>query len=133
MQARAMRSAVVEDALRGAAERHELVLHYQPEILLRTNAIVGVEALVRWQHPEWGLVQPGEFIPVAEVSNLILELGGWVLSQGLSQCAAWPRSIGPAAPMLAINITARQFLQAYFLAPVSATLALPRAPPGQAC
>src|SRR3546814_19460650 len=97
MQARAMRSAVVEDALRGAAERHELVLHYQPEISLRTNAIVGVEALARWQHPEWRLVQPGEFIPVAAVSNLILERGGWVLSEGLSQCAAWQRPIVPAA------------------------------------
>src|SRR3546814_13305513 len=133
MQARAMRSAVVEDALRGAAERHELVLHYQPEISLRTNAMVGGEALVRWQHPEWGLVQPGEFIPVAEVSNLILGLGGWVLSEVLSQCAAWQRSIGPAAPMVAINISARQFLQADFVALVAATLERTGADPGGVC
>ena len=57
-------------------------LHYQPEVSLRTNRIVALEALVRWQHPEWGLVAPGEFVPVAEGSNLILEVGGWVLRDG---------------------------------------------------
>ena len=66
MQARALRRAEVEDALRGAADRSELVLHFQPEVSLRTNQIVAVEALVRWQHPDWGLVAPGEFVPVAE-------------------------------------------------------------------
>ncbi|MDQ2649441.1 MAG: diguanylate cyclase, partial [Actinomycetota bacterium] len=62
MQARVLRRAEVEDALRGAAARGELVLHYQPEVSLRTNQIVAVEALVRWQHPGWGLVSPGEFV-----------------------------------------------------------------------
>src|SRR5690606_30935777 len=104
MQARALRRAEVEDALRGAAERGELVLHYQPEVSLRTNEIVAVEALVRWQHPDWGLVAPGEFVPVAEASSLILEVGGFVLDTAMRQWAAWRQELGDRAPVVAVNI-----------------------------
>ena len=133
MQARAHRRAEVEDALRGATERDELVLHFQPEVSLRTNQIVAVEALVRWQHPEWGLVAPGEFVTVAENSNLILELGTWVLSSAMDQCARWRASFNGTAPTVAINISARQFLQDDFVELVATTLEHTGADPADIC
>jgi len=133
MQARALRRAEVEDALRGAADRGELVLHFQPEVSLRTNQIVAVEALVRWQHPDWGLVAPSEFVPVAETSSLILELGTWVLTTGMDQCAQWRSAFGRHAPMVAINISARQFLQDDFVELVAATLEHTGAEPADVC
>jgi diguanylate cyclase (GGDEF)-like protein len=133
MQARALRRAEVEDALRGAPERQELVLHFQPEVSLRTNQIVAVEALVRWQHPEWGLVAPGEFVAVAESSNLILELGTWVLATAMDQCARWRAAFPAAAPSVAINISARQFLQDDFVELVATTLERTGADPGDIC
>jgi diguanylate cyclase (GGDEF)-like protein len=133
MQARALRRAEVEDALRGAADRGELVLHFQPEVSLRTNQIVAVEALVRWQHPDWGLVAPSEFVPVAETSNLILELGTWVLATGMGQCARWRAIFGSHTPMVAINISARQFLQDDFVELVAAMLERTGAEPSDVC
>jgi diguanylate cyclase (GGDEF)-like protein/PAS domain S-box-containing protein len=133
MQARAHRRAEVEDALRGATEREELVLHYQPEVSLRTNAIVAVEALVRWQHPDWGLVAPGEFVAVAENSNLILELGTWVLGTAMDQCAKWHATFGGSAPSVAINISPRQFLQDDFVELVATTLERTGADPADIC
>jgi diguanylate cyclase (GGDEF)-like protein len=133
MQARALRRAEVEDALRGAADRGELVLHYQPEISLRTNDIVAVEALVRWHHPAWGLVAPAEFVPVAELSSLILELGTFVLAAGMDQCARWRAMLPDTAPTVAINISARQFLQDDFVGLVAATLEHTGADPGDIC
>ncbi len=133
MQARAVRRAVVEDALRGATDRDELVLHFQPEVSLRTNQIVAVEALVRWQHPEWGLVAPDEFVPVAETSNLILEIGTWVLACGMDQCARWRETFGERSPAVAVNISPRQFLQDDFVELVASTLEQTGAEPQDIC
>jgi len=133
MQARALRRAEVEDALRGATDRNELVLHFQPEVSLHTNQIVAVEALVRWQHPEWGLVAPSEFVPVAETSNLILELGKWVLTSAMEQCAQWRATFGARSPSVAINISARQFLQDDFVELVASTLESSGAEPTDIC
>jgi len=133
MQARALRRAEVEDALRGATEREELVLHFQPEVSLRSNQIVAVEALVRWQHPDWGLVAPGEFVAVAESSNLILELGSWVIAAAMDQCARWRAAFNEAAPTVAINISARQFLQDDFVELMATTLERTGADPGDIC
>jgi diguanylate cyclase (GGDEF)-like protein len=133
MQARARRRAEVEDALRGAADRGELVLHFQPEVSLRTNQIVAVEALVRWQHPAWGLVAPVEFVPVAETTNLILELGTWVLGAAMDQCARWRAGFPERSPMVAINISARQFLQDDFVQLVASMLQHTGAEPGDIC
>ena len=132
MQARAQRRAEIEDALRGAADRGELVMHYQPEISLRTNEIVAVEALLRWHHPLWGLVAPGEFVPIAETSNLILELGAYVLEAAMTQCARWRASLANP-PVVAINISARQFLQDDFVGIVASTLARTGADPVDVC
>ena len=133
MRARAMRRAEVEDALRGAASRHELVLHYQPEVCLRTNKILAVEALVRWQHPEWGLVAPAEFVPVAEAAGLIFEIGEFVLREAMTQCARWSAEFGTRAPTVAVNISGKQFLQDDFVELVASTLQATQADPADLC
>jgi diguanylate cyclase (GGDEF)-like protein len=133
LQDRTRRRAAVEDALRGAAGRGELVLHYQPEVSLRTNRIAAVEALVRWQHPEWGLVSPAEFVPVAEGSNLILEVGRWVLETAAAQSGAWRARYGDATPSVAVNISARQFAQDDFVDLVGELLGRAGAAPGDLC
>jgi diguanylate cyclase (GGDEF)-like protein/PAS domain S-box-containing protein len=99
----------IEHELRVALARDQLVLHYQPEVDIETQRIVAVEALVRWQHPERGLVPPADFIPVAEESDLIVTLGEWVLREACHQLAEW-RAAGTADPSLrvAVNVSARQ-------------------------
>ncbi len=134
LRARALRRAELEDELRGAIARDELVLHYQPEVALRSNRIVGCEALLRWKHREWGLVPPGEFIPIAESSNLILEIGDWVLQEALTQGAAWSQAYPDHAPLtMAVNISAKQFLQEDFEERVGKVLADTGADPAQVC
>ncbi len=98
----------MEGALRRAIERKELLLHYQPKIDLATRRIVGAEALVRWQHPQLGLVHPNEFIPLAEETGLVVPLGAWVMQEAFRQHAAWCKA-GLPPLKLAINLSARQF------------------------
>ncbi len=134
LRARALRRAELEDELRGAAQRGELVLHYQPEVLLRTNQIVACEALLRWQHPEWGLVPPGEFIPIAESSNLIIEIGDWVLHEALTQSAHWSERYHGRNPVtVAVNISAKQFAAEDFEDKVADVLAATGADPNHVC
>jgi len=134
LRARAMRRAELEDELWGAAERGELVLHYQPEVLLRTNQIIGCEALLRWRHPAWGLVPPGEFVPIAESSNLIIELGDWVLHEALAQCARWQQRYAERNPLVvALNISAKQFAADDFIDKVARMLHETGARPANIC
>ena len=134
LRARALRTAELEDALRGAGDRGELVLHYQAEVLLRTNQIIGCEALLRWRHPEWGLVAPGEFIPVAESSNLILDIGTWVLRESLTQAALWAEEFPERQPLtVAVNISPKQFALDDFEHQVAALLAETGADPANIC
>ena len=109
MNQRATRRLQLETALRRAIERGELVLHYQPQLDLILNRITGVEALVRWQHPEQGMVPPGEFIPLAEETGLILPLGEWVMGEACRQQRVW-QAMGLDLNM-AINVAALQFQQ----------------------
>ncbi|HET7650847.1 MAG TPA: EAL domain-containing protein [Gammaproteobacteria bacterium] len=100
--------------LRHAIKHDELLLHYQPYIDLDSGRVLGVEALVRWQHPELGLVPPSRFIPVAEETGLIVPLGQWVLREGCRQMRAWQEA-GYTDVHLAVNISVRQLRQADFV------------------
>jgi diguanylate cyclase (GGDEF)-like protein/PAS domain S-box-containing protein len=110
MNARLLERMSLERGLRRAVERGEFTVHYQPLVNLGDGRVVGTEALVRWQHPERGLLYPGKFIPVAEESRLILPLGEWVLNTACSQLAAW-RAAGYFDLRLSVNLSARQFQQ----------------------
>ena len=121
MQADIARNLQLGSALRHAVARNQLTLHYQPQISLREGRIVGVEALLRWQHPELGTVSPGEFIPLAEDTGQIVAIGEWVLRTAVRQMKAW-LDAGLPPMLMAVNLSALQFRQANLLAMVSAIL-----------
>jgi diguanylate cyclase (GGDEF)-like protein/PAS domain S-box-containing protein len=109
MRARAVEWHQTESALRGAISRRELDVYFQPVVDLQREEIVGVEALVRWAHPERGLLSPGSFISVAEQTGLVIPLGAWVLDQACTQVAEWQHTIpGCSKLWLAVNLSARQ-------------------------
>jgi len=112
----------IESALRSALERDEFVLHYQPQVDLASGAIVGVEALLRWQHPELGMVPPGRFIGLAEETGLIVPIGAWVLRTACQQARAL-HDAGHGHLRMAVNISARQFAQPELVASIAAVLA----------
>ncbi len=108
MNARSLEHLALETALHRAIERNELTLHYQPVVRVADGHTIGVEALLRWQHPDLGLVPPGEFIPLAEESGLIVPIGAWVLRNACIQHRRW-RERGLAPLQLMVNISVRQF------------------------
>lgn len=110
LDSRATRRLEMESALRRALDREELFVVYQPIVSLETGRISGLEALVRWQHPEWGLVGPGDFVPLAEESGLIVPIGGWVLERACAEVKEWERATGRTASLsIGINLSSRQF------------------------
>ncbi|MGE0874702.1 MAG: putative bifunctional diguanylate cyclase/phosphodiesterase [Burkholderiales bacterium] len=121
MNARAHDRLILEADLRRALERQQLFLAYQPQLDLASGAVVGLEALLRWNHPHRGVVPPGMFIPIAEDSGLIAPIGAWVLQAACRQHAAW-HADGLAAGVMAVNVSAYQFRQADFVATVEAAL-----------
>ncbi|GET43359.1 bifunctional diguanylate cyclase/phosphodiesterase [Microseira wollei] len=106
----ALEKMVLENNLYKALEREEFLLHYQPQIDLKTGKIVGMEALLRWQHPEQGLIPPNRFIPLAEETGLINPIGEWALRTACAQNKAWQLAGLPPLRM-AVNLSARQFMQ----------------------
>jgi diguanylate cyclase (GGDEF)-like protein/PAS domain S-box-containing protein len=112
MHLRAVAQLTLESKLRRAVERAELRVHYQPIVEARTGEVLGFEALVRWAHPERGLISPVEFIPLAEETGLINDIGHWVLVEACRQLQAWRRAF-PQRPGLymSVNLSARQFQQ----------------------
>jgi EAL domain-containing protein (putative c-di-GMP-specific phosphodiesterase class I) len=121
MNARAVERQAIEAGLHRALARSEFVLHYQPTIDLDTGAMTGVEALIRWAHPERGLVFPNDFVPVAEDSGLIVPIGQWVLCEACRQARAWIDE-GRRPMAVAVNISAAEFRDPRFLEHVRAVL-----------
>ncbi|HEX5501921.1 MAG TPA: EAL domain-containing protein [Thermomicrobiales bacterium] len=130
MNARVLERLELEAELRRALEREEFVVHYQPKVALATGHLEGVEALVRWQHPERGLLPPAAFIALAEETGLIRPLGRWVLIEACRQARAW-RAEHPADPplVMAVNLTAPQFQQPHLAADIATILAETGLPP----
>ena len=118
MNAAAMERLVLESDLRRALEREELILHYQPVVDPASGAILSVEALVRWLHPEEGLRGPGSFIGLAEETGLIVPLGEWVLRTACEQCRSW-QTPGLSAVRVSVNVSAHQFRHAGFVGVVA--------------
>ena len=108
LNANFIQTMTLKNDLRGAIDRHELFLYYQPKINILDNKIVGAEALLRWRHPIRGMVPPNEFIPVAEQSGLIFGIGQWVISEAIKQTKKWQDKLLPNFGM-AINLSVKQF------------------------
>jgi diguanylate cyclase (GGDEF)-like protein len=130
MNIRAVERQSIEEDLRGALERQEFVLQYQPKIDLRTGMITGAEALIRWLHPQRGMVSPLMFVPVAEDSGLILPIGMWVRREACQQARAW-QDAGFAPLSVAVNISVVEFRDQNFLESVRAILRETRLEPSR--
>ncbi|HET7775152.1 MAG TPA: bifunctional diguanylate cyclase/phosphodiesterase, partial [Azospira sp.] len=128
MNVRVSQRLLLENNLRQALGRQELALHYQPQYDLASGALVGCEALLRWNHPEQGMIPPARFIPVAEETGLILPIGQWVLREACRQAKAW-QDQGLPPLLMAVNISAVQFRQANLGALVDEALAETGLPP----
>jgi len=111
----------IESGLRNALERKEFVLHYQPQVDLKSGRIVGMEALIRWQHPELGMVAPNRFVGVAEETGLIVPIGAWVMRTACAQNKAW-QDAGLGMLRVAVNLSARQFGAADLVPSIEAAL-----------
>lgn len=108
MNTRAVERQFIESSLRQAIDGNEFVLYYQPKISLRTGVVTGSEALLRWAHPKWGMVQPGRFLQIAEDSGLIVNIGRWALREACRQAKQWHDS-GIEQATIAVNISAIEF------------------------
>jgi diguanylate cyclase (GGDEF)-like protein len=122
------RKLTLEAQLRTALEKEELFLHYQPKVALDSERVAGLEVLLRWCHPEYGMISPVEFIPIAEDSSLIVSIGEWALRKAAEQAGAW-RAAGLPPVQLAVNLSARQFLQTDIVHTVESVLHATGLPP----
>jgi diguanylate cyclase (GGDEF)-like protein len=111
----------MENNLRHAIEREELILYYQPKVNMREKRVIGCEALIRWQHPDFGLVPPSQFVPIAEDSGLITDISNWVLETACKQMHLWQQQ-GLRSLVMATNVSANQFRQHGFVAQVDKLL-----------
>ena len=123
MRKQAVARLEIETELRRAIDNRELVLHYQPQISIATRRLTGFEALVRWVHPERGMVPPADFIPVAEETGLIVPLGEWVLRESCRQMVEWQRNPASGKPLtMAVNVSFKQLVGTGFIDKVNAIL-----------
>lgn len=122
MHTRAVAVLKLENDLRRAIEREEFCVHYQPIISLETEALVGFEALARWNHPERGLVPPDEFIPLAEETGLITEIGAWVLREACLQLHQWEQIPGRDSLTMSVNLSGKELTQTDLIQQIKNTL-----------
>lgn len=108
METQSLERSILENALRQGINKQQFYLEYQPKVNITTNEIIGMEALVRWNHPELGIIPPGKFIPLAEETGLIVPLGEWILRESCRQATEWQKSNFPPL-ILSVNISGRQF------------------------
>jgi diguanylate cyclase (GGDEF)-like protein/PAS domain S-box-containing protein len=131
MHTRAVALLQLETDLRWAIEREEFELYYQPIVSLESGRIGGFEALIRWQHPERGMVSPGDFIPVAEETGWIVPIGRWVLEEACAQLACWLRDIPGDGPItMSVNLSSKQFSQPDLISSIENLLERHSIPPG---
>jgi EAL domain-containing protein (putative c-di-GMP-specific phosphodiesterase class I) len=121
MNAQIIERQALEGGLRRALDRREFLLHYQPKVNLRTGQMIGAEALIRWRHPERGVVAPQSFIPIAEETGLIVPIGQWVLREACRQAREW-QAAGLRPVPVAVNISALEFRSKAFFDGVRGTL-----------
>jgi diguanylate cyclase (GGDEF)-like protein/PAS domain S-box-containing protein len=132
MRSRVARTLALESELRSAVERRELMVYYQPIVSVGDGAVIGVEALVRWLHPERGFVSPAEFIPIAEESGLIVDIDRWVLYRACRQLKLWQEAWPEASDLtLNVNLSGRQFLRKDLVSNLSSLLLRTRMDPRQ--
>ncbi|MNR76223.1 Cyclic di-GMP phosphodiesterase Gmr [compost metagenome] len=119
LQSKSNKHARMDVALRFALERNELSVAYQPKVLLKDGSVQGFELLLRWNSPEYGLISPNEFIPIAETSGMVVPIGMWAMEQACKQLAAWQQRYPQmGAITVAVNVSMRQLLQASFFSQV---------------
>lgn len=128
MEVSSQRFLMLENGLRHALKNDEFFLHYQPQISLADQSVIGAEVLVRWQHPELGLVSPGEFIRIAELSGHILPLGNWIFHQVIRQAKVWQEE-GLPDITLSVNLSAVQFRQNHLVQQITSMLTETGLPP----
>ena len=121
MNAQAAEMLRLDNSMPQGLANSDFYLHYQPQLDLKDDTVIAVEALLRWRHPELGMIPPDRFIPLAEDSGFIIKLGEWVLRTACFQCAAWQQN-GPAPLRVAVNVSGRQFSEPDFVDMVSAAL-----------
>lgn len=121
MTEQALARVAIETALRKALSEHQFVLHYQPQFDIRSERLIGCEALVRWMHPQHGLLPPDRFVPIAEESGLISQIGEWVLAEACAQIAEW-RKMGLPHFRVSVNLSGRQLLSDQLIDVVEKTL-----------
>ncbi len=130
MRERAVRRLEIESSLRRALVRGEFRVHYQPVVAFARSEMIGVEALVRWEHPELGLLEPADFLQIAEETGLIVPIGAWVLHEACSQTARWCAELPTDSPLsVAVNLSARQLNDPELVSIVESVLAATRLDP----
>ena len=128
MNERVESQMMIEQALRRALKNNEFVLHFQPRVSATSGRATGAEALLRWKHPEWGLVEPARFVPLLEETGLVVPVGAWVLAEACSQAAAW-QSSGLPPLRVSVNLSSRQFRSEALFDAVSEALRASRLAP----
>jgi diguanylate cyclase (GGDEF)-like protein len=133
LHARAEKRMRIESDLRVALRESQLFVEYQPQVRLKDGRVVGVEALVRWQHPELGVISPGDFIPVAEASGLIVKIGRYVLNESCRQLAEWTKLMPGRSLAMTVNVSPRQITEANFIPDLRQVLAETNIDPTSLC